>query len=131
MHCTRLFSPQRILLGSDYPFPLGEARPGQLICEAKELSEEEKAAMLWDNAIAFLGLEKREAQLRGARQVRGSTRDTEADRADAVEAEQRRRSERAEEAEIERIQQQLEAYHQTTPSPTASAPATPSTSDRL
>ena len=60
-----LFGPQRIVLGSDYPFPLGEDRPGQLVANCSRLSEEEKESILWRNAVRFLGLEKRERLLLG------------------------------------------------------------------
>src|SRR6202030_3350925 len=39
----KLFGAQRVALGSDYPFPLGEAHPGQLIDSIKEFSAKEKA----------------------------------------------------------------------------------------
>lgn len=51
----KLFGAQRIALGSDYPFPLGEARPGELI-ESMELGEEEKAQLFSGAAREFLGL---------------------------------------------------------------------------
>lgn len=43
----------RIMLGSDYPFPLGEQRIGSLIRTADFLTDQEKAAMLGLNAAAF------------------------------------------------------------------------------
>jgi len=51
----KLFGAQRIALGSDYPFPLGETKPGQLI-ESMKLSAKEKARVLSDTAREFLGL---------------------------------------------------------------------------
>jgi len=51
----KLFGPQRVALGSDYPFPLGEAKSGQLI-ESTEFSAEEKAQLLSGTAREFLGL---------------------------------------------------------------------------
>lgn len=44
---------QRICCGSDYPFPLGEHRPGELI-ESMLLSDSIKQAILWDNALNWL-----------------------------------------------------------------------------
>ncbi|CAN7945254.1 unnamed protein product [Ixodes hexagonus] len=45
------------MLGSDYPFPLGEADlPGRLIQESS-LSEAIKEKLLWTNAADFLGIE--------------------------------------------------------------------------
>jgi len=51
----KLFGAQRIALGSDYPFPLGETKPGQLI-ELMKLSAEQKAHLLSGTAREFLGL---------------------------------------------------------------------------
>jgi aminocarboxymuconate-semialdehyde decarboxylase len=51
----KLFGAQRVALGSDYPFPLGEAKPGQLI-ESMKLSAKEKAHVLSGTAREFLGL---------------------------------------------------------------------------
>ena len=48
---------ERILMGSDYPFPLGELEPGRVIDEADHLSGEAKRALLGANAIRFFGLE--------------------------------------------------------------------------
>jgi aminocarboxymuconate-semialdehyde decarboxylase len=52
----KLFGAQRVALGSDYPFPLGEARPGKLIESMKELSMKEKAQLMSGTAREFLGL---------------------------------------------------------------------------
>ena len=46
----------RVCLGSDYPFPLGEREPGQLIESMDDLSAESKEAMLWKSAAEFLAL---------------------------------------------------------------------------
>jgi aminocarboxymuconate-semialdehyde decarboxylase len=53
---VRMFGAQRVALGSDYPFPLGEARPGQLIESLNNLSAEEKARLLSGTAREFLAL---------------------------------------------------------------------------
>jgi aminocarboxymuconate-semialdehyde decarboxylase len=47
----------RVVLGSDYPFPLGEHKPGLLVEETAELSEEDRARILWHNGFEFLGLD--------------------------------------------------------------------------
>jgi aminocarboxymuconate-semialdehyde decarboxylase len=47
--------PDRVILGSDYPFPLGEERVGSLIRQSN-LSLEAKAQLLGRNAIRFLGI---------------------------------------------------------------------------
>jgi aminocarboxymuconate-semialdehyde decarboxylase len=51
----KLFGAQRVALGSDYPFALGETKPGQLI-ESIKLSDEEKAQLFSETAHEFLGL---------------------------------------------------------------------------
>ena len=45
----------RVMLGSDYPFPLGEHGIGSLI-RSSELSSRSKQRLLGENAAAFLGL---------------------------------------------------------------------------
>jgi aminocarboxymuconate-semialdehyde decarboxylase len=52
----KLFGAERVALGSDYPFPLGEEQPGKLIESIRELSSEEKAQLLSGTAREFLGL---------------------------------------------------------------------------
>jgi len=52
----KLFGAERVALGSDYPFPLGEAHPGQLIESIKELSRKEKAQLLAGTAREFLDI---------------------------------------------------------------------------
>ena len=52
----KLFGAQRVALGSDYPFPLGEAHPGELIESMKELSSKEKAQLRSATAREFLGM---------------------------------------------------------------------------
>ena len=45
----------RIVLGSDYPFPLGEHYPGKLILESSKLTQEEKYRLLGWNAMELFG----------------------------------------------------------------------------
>jgi len=52
----KLFGAERVALGSDYPFPLGEAEPGKLIESMGELSAKDKAQLLSETAREFLGL---------------------------------------------------------------------------
>ena len=52
--------PARVMLGSDYPFPLGEHRVGSLI-RSSNLSDDVKALLLGGNAVSFLGLEPQRA----------------------------------------------------------------------
>jgi aminocarboxymuconate-semialdehyde decarboxylase len=50
-----LMGPDRIALGSDYPFPLGEPRPGELI-DACGFPEETRARLLHGTALEWLDL---------------------------------------------------------------------------
>jgi len=52
----KLFGAKRVALGSDYPFPLGETRPGELIESMNRLSPVDKAQMLSATVREFLGL---------------------------------------------------------------------------
>ncbi len=52
----KLFGVERIALGSDYPFPLGEAHPGELIESMPDFSPEEKTRLLSGSAREFLAL---------------------------------------------------------------------------
>jgi aminocarboxymuconate-semialdehyde decarboxylase len=52
----KLFGAQRVALGSDYPFPLGEAHPGKLIESMKEVSAKDRKQVLSGTAREFLGL---------------------------------------------------------------------------
>jgi aminocarboxymuconate-semialdehyde decarboxylase len=49
-----LFGEDRVMLGSDYPFPLGEALPGSLIRSVPELTPA-RARLLGENALRWLG----------------------------------------------------------------------------
>ena len=51
----KLFGANRVALGSDYPFPLGEAHPGELV-ESMNLSAQEKAQVLAGTCREFLRL---------------------------------------------------------------------------
>jgi aminocarboxymuconate-semialdehyde decarboxylase len=53
---VKLFGAQRVALGSDYPFPLGEARPGKLIESISDLNAEDKTQLLAGTAREFLGI---------------------------------------------------------------------------
>ncbi len=52
----RLFTPARVALGTDYPFPLGEAEPGRLIESLAELDEATRRRLLAGTAQEFLGI---------------------------------------------------------------------------
>jgi aminocarboxymuconate-semialdehyde decarboxylase len=56
-YLVELMGAERIALGSDYPFPLGEAHPGALIEEKTTgLSEDARARLLHGTALEWLGL---------------------------------------------------------------------------
>jgi aminocarboxymuconate-semialdehyde decarboxylase len=50
-----LVGPDKVCLGSDYPFPLGEAAPGKLI-EKMKLAKKTEKKLLYKNAQAWLGI---------------------------------------------------------------------------
>jgi aminocarboxymuconate-semialdehyde decarboxylase len=51
---------ENVMLGSDYPFPLGEHRVGALI-RSSNLPEPAKALLLGENAVSFLGMTQERA----------------------------------------------------------------------
>ncbi|MCG3125729.1 MAG: hypothetical protein CHACPFDD_00555 [Phycisphaerae bacterium] len=55
---VELFSARRVALGSDYPFPLGEAIPGACVESLAGLSEQQRASILSGTALEFLGAER-------------------------------------------------------------------------
>jgi aminocarboxymuconate-semialdehyde decarboxylase len=46
---------EHVLLGSDYPYPLGEAEAGRLIRTSPQLTDDERTRLLATNAAAYLG----------------------------------------------------------------------------
>jgi len=56
-HLVGLVGADRVALGSDYPFPLGEAVPGALIESMDNLGRKSRDRLLWGTAREFLGLE--------------------------------------------------------------------------
>ena len=54
-----LVGENRIALGTDYPFPLGELQPGKLI-ESMELSESTKQQLLTGTALEWLDIDKKQ-----------------------------------------------------------------------
>ncbi len=52
-----VMGPERILMGSDYPFPLGEIEPGRLVAETQWLDDADKACILGGNAARFFDIE--------------------------------------------------------------------------
>lgn len=50
-------APQSVLLGSDYPFPIGDPSPMEVVKAAACLSESERASILGQGAAALLGID--------------------------------------------------------------------------
>ncbi len=63
-YLTQTMGIENICLGSDYPFPLGEAVPGKLI-ESMEWKKNEKELLLSGNALRWLGLEEKNFRKQG------------------------------------------------------------------
>ncbi len=55
-YLLQLFGPEKIALGTDYPFPLGEKEPGKLIESMPELSASTRERLLRGTALEWLGL---------------------------------------------------------------------------
>jgi len=56
-HLVAVMGEESVMMGSDYPFPLGEIEPGTVIDEAAHLSATAKDALLFENANRFFGLD--------------------------------------------------------------------------
>lgn len=54
-YLVETMGPERVMLGSDYPFPLGEHHVGALI-RSSDLPQPTKSRLLVDNAAEYLGL---------------------------------------------------------------------------
>ena len=55
---VEVMGEKNVILGSDYPFPLGEHHPGKLIDSMEIWSDELKQMLLADNGFSFLKLDK-------------------------------------------------------------------------
>ena len=58
-----LIGEDRICLGSDYPFPLGENKPGEEI-ERLKLLKKSKDKLLYQNTLDWLKLDKKNFVIR-------------------------------------------------------------------
>ncbi len=65
-----LIGANRVCMGSDYPFPLGEHRPGELIERASGLDQNTKAMLLGGAALEFLNTTESELRAKGAGKIR-------------------------------------------------------------
>lgn len=61
-YLLEVFGEDRIALGSDYPFPLGELEPGKLILDCKDMSPSTKERLLSGTALEWLGMTKKDFQ---------------------------------------------------------------------
>lgn len=59
---VRTMGEDRVMLGSDYPYPLGEQQVGSLIRSHPHLSSTTRDKLLHANAAAFFGLEARQSR---------------------------------------------------------------------
>lgn len=57
---VKVFGSEKVALGSDYPFPLGEDRPGTLIDSLTDLEPSVRERLLWRNALEWLGRSREE-----------------------------------------------------------------------
>lgn len=63
---VEVMGAERVMLGSDYPFPLGEPQIGSLIEGAEFLAASERQQLLAGNAAAFFGLTSARTTLAGS-----------------------------------------------------------------
>lgn len=54
---TDVMGPDRVMLGTDHPFPLGEQHPGELVRASEHLGPAEREDVLGRNALRFFGVE--------------------------------------------------------------------------
>ena len=57
-YLVALMDERRVAMGSDYPFPLGEAKPGSMIDSMYDLTDATKMQLLGGSALEFLNLPK-------------------------------------------------------------------------
>lgn len=56
-YLLNVMGENRVVFGSDYPFPLGEESPGHLLDSMPDLSDAVRHKISHDNAVEFLGLD--------------------------------------------------------------------------
>lgn len=61
-YVTELLGIDKVMLGTDYPFPLGELEPGKLIENHPDFNEEEKARLLGGSCLEWLGMKEEDFQ---------------------------------------------------------------------
>ncbi len=55
-YLIHILGSKSIMLGSDYPFPLGEGHPGDIIESSSKIDKNIKKDLLYTNALSWLGL---------------------------------------------------------------------------
>ncbi len=58
-HLIRLYGADHIVLGTDYPYDMGESDPVALVDQLSHLSEAERAEVIGGNAARLLGISSR------------------------------------------------------------------------
>ncbi len=58
-YLVNLIGADRIAMGSDYPFPLGESAPGEMIASMEDLDETTKDQLLSGTAVEWLRLDRK------------------------------------------------------------------------
>ncbi len=53
----KIFGEDKVALGTDYPFPLGEENPGELI-QNMDFSEPLQSKLMGENALNWLGMKR-------------------------------------------------------------------------
>jgi len=61
-YVIELLGADKVCLGSDYPFPLGESKPGEEI-ERLQLDNHQKGKLFYQNALNWLNLDKKRFEL--------------------------------------------------------------------
>jgi aminocarboxymuconate-semialdehyde decarboxylase len=69
---VKIMGEDRVMLGSDYPFPLGEQQVGNLIRSHEALPMPTREKLLHANASAFFGLDAGRSAMSGASAARRS-----------------------------------------------------------
>ncbi|MBY0356763.1 MAG: amidohydrolase [Candidatus Obscuribacterales bacterium] len=64
-YVLKLFGEDKVALGTDYPFPLGEEEPGALIESINEWGPSTKEKLLYKNAFQWLGARTRIPEAKG------------------------------------------------------------------
>jgi len=60
LYIMDVFGPKHVMMGSDYPFPLGEEEPGELIEALQGLKPQLRQDLLANNALEWLGRKREE-----------------------------------------------------------------------